>query len=207
VRGLFVGLLLSILIIGIMGQFGTRVGCIYFLLAFGLGLVRLPIYIVQVMSLLFIRSHEKKHPINWDRMGVLPLPLTVCSMTSKLQNNPKNGLELISDIVANPFQSWSIQRSAWAYLEKTAAPIYNIYDWSTTAILDQYAFAPIFSSEWNSIIPAREIFFAELAGSSLTFKGINGSDFNRIPQYLTQILRCQPPKTFSKTFRSSAHEF
>lgn len=83
----------------------------------GMGSIRLPFYLLQLLNLLILKRSPNSYAMVWDELGVLPLPKSSRYLVSQLHQNPTQGLISIAPILGNPFQAWAVQYAAWIHLE------------------------------------------------------------------------------------------
>ncbi len=164
--------------------------------AMGVGCLRIPFYLLESANSSMPKRLRKSHPIVWDELGVLPFAQSQKYLMSQLSHSSENGMNNLSQVIAHPFQSWAVQSAVWSYLEQSESPIEQIYAWVTAKELDRYAVVPTEKEDWQKNISSRSMFFAELAGISLTAKGESVSRFSAIPRILTQRLRHTPKAPF-----------
>jgi len=141
---------------GIMGgiALGTLIGVtlgpiwgIVWGLVTALGAVRFPFYIIQVFLAIWPIERTGYHPIEWDELGVFPLPRSYRVLIQRLWQNLHAGLEILAQVASNPFQRPIVQRALHVYLHTHHNPLYELYrlflDPDLDDILDAYAVAPL----------------------------------------------------------------
>jgi AAA ATPase domain len=168
-------------------KFGASGGII-----FGVGLLRIPFYIIQCCSIFNSYFRQQYHPITWDERSVLPLPSSVKFSTIQLKKDELNGLKILTQQTPNEFQHWTIQKSLHNYLHSHHSPLSFFYKGLANPSLSVYAKPPDTSSQWTQFISRRKILLAEISYRSLDFRGNSGSKrmfSSKIAYILTKPLR------------------
>ncbi|PSR18501.1 hypothetical protein C8255_07080 [filamentous cyanobacterium CCP3] len=175
--------------IGVLGGVVFEVaGGVVFGVALGgagiVGVLRLPMYLIQCVWI--VRSTWRgQHPIWWDELAVLPFLRTQIAISQAWKQGTVAGLERLSQLAANPFQHWVLQKALYQRLHQSASALPFLYQLVSLQSLDAYAIAPISESDWQRIPSVRQVFMSELAGQ--------GNDHARGPEnavwWLTQPLR------------------
>jgi hypothetical protein len=145
---------------------GIRAGIsvsIGFNLLVAIGALRLPFYPVQLLLALLSRFRGKQHPARWDELLVLPVPGTQALLQSHLRTSELEGLQLIADVVRNPFQRMFTQRALHAHLHSLAAPLNFLYYLLTSPDLNTYVVAPINQLDWQILPTTKQVLLGELA--------------------------------------------
>jgi hypothetical protein len=129
----------------------------------GIGILRLPIYILQGGGLLR-EPWWGLHPIWWDELALLPFLQSEVAIAQAWRSGEEDGLRRLSQLTANPFQHWVVQRALIRRLHDSAAPIHFLYRLFQIKELDAYASAPLAVKDWRRIPSVLQIFLNELAG-------------------------------------------
>jgi len=161
---------------------GIRAGIavsIGFNLLVAIGALRLPFYPVQLLLALFSRFRGKQHPARWDELLVLPVPGTQALMRSHLRTSELEGLQLIADVVRNPFQRMFAQRALHAHLHSVAAPLNFLYYLLTSPDLNTYIVAPINQLDWQILPTTKQVLLGELANRRVNF---SSDDVNQLAE-------------------------
>ncbi|MCX5960866.1 MAG: ATP-binding protein, partial [Cyanobacteria bacterium] len=127
------------------------------------GFLRLPIFVLQGGGLL--RAPWRGfHPIWWDELAVLPFMQSEVAIAQAWRSGEEDGLRRLSQLTANPFQRWVVQRALIRRLHDSAAPIHFLYRLFQIKELDAYAVAPLAVKDWQRIPSVLQIYLNELAG-------------------------------------------
>ena len=154
-----------IMLIGVAGASDLNSqGKIAFYLAFFAGASRIVFYLFEVCLALRSICWNKKHPIEWDELIVLPLLGTQRLLAQRLQQDELKGLRLAADIACNPFQRWTVQRTLKTYLENHKAPLYFLYNLLTDPDLNTYVCAPVSKKDWENLPSSGQLLLGELGG-------------------------------------------
>jgi hypothetical protein len=132
-------------------------------LAVGGGILRVPFYILQGGGLLKA-PWRGLHPIWWDELAVLPFLQSEVATAQAWRSGEEDGLRRLSQLTANPFQRWVVQRALIRRLHDSAAPIHFLYSLFHIKELDAYAVAPLAVNDWQRIPSVLQIYLNELAG-------------------------------------------
>ena len=172
-----------------------------FCIGLAAGLLRVPFYLVQLLSLSISKLRQRYHAIAWDEFGILPLPFTSSYLLGQLRHQEIKGLQRLSQIIGNPFQRWAVQRSAWYYLHQSHHPIESIYRWLQTTALDTYAIAPAFADQWRNVVSTRQLLLAELSGQPISRHGNLGLNIAGFVYQLTRPLRKNRDTSLTRLLR------
>ncbi len=175
------GLLLGMLFEGLPGGV---VSLVLSIVAVIVGFLRLPIYILQGGGLLRA-PWRGLHPIWWDELAVLPFLQSEVAITQAWRSGEEDGLRRLSQLTANPFQHWVVQRALIRRLHDSAAPIHFLYRLFQIKELDAYSIAPLALNDWQRIPSVLQIYLNELAG----IEGFNATFVDKWVRFLTQPLR------------------
>ena len=127
------------------------------------GFLRLPIFVLQGGGLLRA-PWRGLHPIWWDELAVLPFLHSEVAITQAWRSGEEDGLRRLSQLTANPFQRWVVQRALIRRLHDSATPIHFLYRLFQIKELDAYAIAPLGVKDWRRIPSVLQIYLNELAG-------------------------------------------
>jgi len=179
--GLFFGLVMGLalgLIMGLAevygffmsgGVVGFVVGwvttAVAVVMAYLIGLLRLPIYILQCGGLLRA-PWRGLHPIWWDELALLPFLKCEVAIAQAWRSGDEVGLQRLSQLAANPYQHWVVQRALIRRLHDSAAPIHFLYRIFQIKELDAYSIAPLAKIDWRKIPSVLQIYLGELADIS-----------------------------------------
>jgi hypothetical protein len=142
-----------------MGWITTAVVAV---VAYLIGFLRLPIYILQGGGLL--RAPWRGfHPIWWDELALLPFLKSEVAIANAWRSGDEVGLQRLAQFAANPYQHWVVQRALIRRLHESAAPIHFLYRLFHIKELDAYAIAPLAKIDWPKIPTVLQIYLGELA--------------------------------------------
>ncbi len=136
-----------------------------YLVAFGA--FRLLFYPVQVLFAFWSRFRSKWHPVVWDELLVLPVPGTKQLLQTRLRTSPQEGLNLVADVVRNPFQRVFAQQALHTHLQAVATPLHFLYDFLNNPDLNTYIVAPIAKRDWQLLPTTRQVLLGELANQKV----------------------------------------
>ena len=119
-----------------------------------------------VFFVLALRSRfgKGKHPVEWDELVVLPLPGTQRILTQRLHHNEVNGLRLVAEVAANPFQRAFAQQVLYTYLHRQVAPLRFLYELLTNPNWQAYIYAPLNKQDWERLPTTGQLLLGELGG-------------------------------------------
>lgn len=157
-----------------------------------IGVFRVPFFLLELANLFLFQSKENIHPIEWDELSVLPLPLTSQYLIHQLQLNELRGLNKISQIARSRFQMRAVQDSMWSYLEEMKSPIEAIYCWFNSRWLDQYASGHLKFAGLQYSFPGQVMLFCDLAHAKNRIS-IETSSQTFLIDFTTDELNCSPP--------------
>jgi len=168
--GLALGLILGLAEVVVFFMSGGVVGfemgwvttAVAVVVAYLIGLLRLPIYILQGGGLLRA-PWRGMHPIWWDEMALLPFLQSKAAIAQAWRNGDEVGLQRLAQLAANPYQHWVVQRALIRRLHDGAAAIHFLYRLFQIEELDAYAIAPLAVRDWQNIKSVRRIYLHELA--------------------------------------------
>ncbi|MEC4881792.1 MAG: ATP-binding protein [Scytonema sp. PMC 1070.18] len=136
--------------------------------AFGVGFVagtlRVIFYLFEVGLALTSIYRNKKHPIEWDELIVLPLPGRQRLLARRLQQDELKGLRFASDVACNPFQRWIVQRSLHTHLHNHATPLHFLYGLLSNPELNTYISVPVSKKDWEKLPTSRYLLLGEISG-------------------------------------------
>jgi hypothetical protein len=141
---------------------GWVTSAVAIVVAYWIGILRLPIYILQVGGLLRA-PWRGVHPIWWDELALLPYFQSEVAISQAWRNGEERGLLRLAQLTANPFQRWVVQRALIRRLHDSNAPIHFLYRLFQIKELDAYAIAPLAEYYWLVESSVREIYLGELA--------------------------------------------
>ena len=163
---------------------GGVVSLILIVVAMMAGFLRLPIYVLQGGGLL--RAPWRGcHPIWWDELALLPFVQSETAIAQAWRSGEEDGLRRLSQLTANPFQRWVVQRALIRRLHDSAAPIHFLYRLFQIKELDAYAIAPLAVKDWRRIPSVLQIYLNELAG----IEDVAATFVDKCVWFLTQPLR------------------
>lgn len=142
---------------------------ITFNLLVAFGALRLPFYPLDLLLGLYSRFRGKLHPVTWDELLVLPVPRTSALQQTYLRASELEGLELVADVVRNPFQRDWAQRALHNHLHAVNAPLHFLYRLLTSEDLNTYAVAPISQLDWQLLPTSRQVLLGELAHEKVEY--------------------------------------
>lgn len=135
------------------------------IVAFGAGALRLPFYLVYLLLALFSRA-ERRHPLSWDELHVLPPPGAEAFLLQQLQRNEREGLDLLADVTRNPFQRRVVRSVLRRYLHDHPQPLRFLFRLLNTPSLHMFVVVPLQKGDWENVRSARQALLAELGKSS-----------------------------------------
>lgn len=172
--------------------------------AFGLGGVRLPFYLLELLLYYANRwwPHDpfdclRRHPAWWDELAVLPLPGLVPLIQRCLEQDAERTLPMLTHLAANPFQRWAVQKALARWLGQQASPLLYLYHLAHDADLDAYFSPPAEPANFRTWPTARELVLAEIG--QVNVRNRYGNTMDHWVWRLTYRLR--------DTFPSSLAEF
>ncbi len=148
----------------ILGFISTLSANVVFGVGFVAGALRVIFYLFEVGLALTSIYWNKKHPIEWDELIVLPLPGTQRLLAQRLQQDELNGLRLASDVARNPFQRWIVHRVLQTHLHNHAAPLHFLYDLVSNPQLNTYISVPVSKKDWEKLSTSRYLLLGEISG-------------------------------------------
>lgn len=156
-----------------------------------LGSLRLLFYPIQIVPMLCSSFRRRKHPAEWDEGAVLPLPGTQRLVVQRLQQNEATGLELVSDLVRNPFQRSAAQKALQIYLHSQTTPLHLLYKKLLFhPDLNTYVVVPVSKQDWEQIPTTGHLLLGELAGKWVDcIPGWFNRFSERLVWYLTRFRR------------------
>lgn len=163
---------------------GGVVSLVLSIVAVIVGFLRLPIYILQGGGLLRA-PWWGLHPIWWDELALLPFLQSEVAIAQAWRSGDEDGLRRLSQLTANPFQRWVVQRALIRRLHDSAAPIHFLYRLFQIKELDAYSIAPLALNDWVRIPSVLQIYLNELAG----IEDFNATFVDKWVRFLTQPLR------------------
>ncbi|MDF5739007.1 MULTISPECIES: hypothetical protein [unclassified Nostoc] len=136
--------------------------------AFGVGFIagalRVIFYLFEIGLALRSVYRNKKHPIEWDELIVLPLPGTQRLLSQRLQEDELKGLRFASNVARNPFQRWIVQRSLHIYLHNHPTPLHFLYGLLSSPELNTYISIPVNKKDWETLPTSGQLLLGEIAG-------------------------------------------
>jgi hypothetical protein len=160
IDGAFIGVALGIAV-GIQSDW--KYGLMTMLAATLLAL-RIPFHIVEFILALRSLLQGKRHPCEWDEVFTLPLPGTQKRLVQCLRQDEQKGLQVLSNLVCNPFQRWAAQSGFKACLDQHYAPIHMLYGLLISKVGQSYIFAPVTPEGWASLPTINQVMLSELSG-------------------------------------------
>lgn len=146
---------------------------------FALGALRLIFYPFEVVWAWLGPLLGGRHPLYWDRLGVLPLPGSRRVLREALERADGPALSLVVAVCTNSFQHWLAQRELYAFLHEQAQPLRFLYTLLAQPALDEYALTPS-ETTWVFFPSARRFLLGEF-GDERDY----GSDW---PGWLAELL-------------------
>ncbi len=142
------------------------------------GASRLLPNIVQWWQALFLSRSDgepcltlPRHPVMWDEYIIWPLPGTHPLLRACLEAELDRGLHQATQMAANPFQRWAVQRAMFDFLNDQTDRLAVIYRLAHSTALGEYLTIPTRRLQFHSFPSARLVLLGELgqecvAGSS-----------------------------------------
>jgi hypothetical protein len=146
------------------GLAGWAAGDTVFGLALVLGALRAPFYPVQLVLAGLTAFRNIQHPLEWDELGVLPLPGAKWIMHRRFAQDDQAGLRFIAVLARNPFQRSLAQRILQSYLHDHAEPLRFLYSLLASPNLNVYVFPPVNKTDWGNLPTLSYLLLGELAG-------------------------------------------
>jgi AAA+ ATPase superfamily predicted ATPase len=133
------------------------------------GASRLLPNILQWWQALFL-SHSRNspclslahHPVLWDEYILWPLPGTYRLLRACLEADLDCGLHLVSQVAANPFQRWAVQRALSDFVASQKGRLGVIYRLVHSPALGQYLTIPTRRVQFQSFPSARLVLLGEI---------------------------------------------
>ncbi len=160
IDGAFIGIALGIAV-GVQSDWTYG---LMTMLAATLLALRMPFNIVEVVLALRSLLQGKRHPCEWDEVFTIPLPGTQQRLVQCLQQDEQRGLQILANLVCNPFQRWAAQRGFKACLDQHHSPIHTLYALLTSTVGQSYIFAPVTPEGWASLPTINQVMLGELSG-------------------------------------------
>ncbi len=147
--------------------FGVRFGALYVrgMLsgAFVFGAFRLLFYPVQMLCAVCSLFYHPLHPIEWDELTILPLPLTRWVLVRKLRQDERQGLQFLKDLGRNLFRRASLKAVLFRHFHKHPDPLRFLYDVLADPAMEEYLLIPVTPQHWEQHVSVRRVFLGELA--------------------------------------------
>ncbi len=132
-------------------------------IAFVLGAFRVFLYPFEYLLALASVFEHAIHPICWDELTILPLPLTRRVLLRRLRENEQDGLRLLKATARNFFRRASLKAVLYKYLHRHSHPLQFLYELLQNPALDEYLLIPITSQDREEFLSVRQVFLGELA--------------------------------------------
>ena len=142
--------------------------------AVGVGSFRLPVYLIEGSGVWRLAKNNR-HPLWWDELTVLPF-INVNQVIAQVCNAGEViSLHQWSQVAANPFQRWILQRGLYRQLHRAPVQLPFLYQIFLDPALDAYAIAPLQKPDWRNFLSVRQVFVSELAGcGNVHARGLEG---------------------------------
>jgi len=131
--------------------------------AFVLGAFRLMFYALQTLLALGSIFHRSIHPIEWDELTILPLPLTRWMLAHKLRRNEQQGLRFLTDVGRNLFRRAALKAVLYRHLHKHPNPLRFLYNLLANPAMEEYFLVPVTAQQREQNVSVRYVFLGELA--------------------------------------------
>lgn len=183
----------SIIMTVLSGSFGIAINP----LKGSLGIIsslRIIFFPFQVVLALCSKFRGVRHPITWDTLLVLPLPMTTSTLKQIFQKEGRKIWHLFTEISRNQFQRWTIQKALYHYLHNDSRPLRFLYNLFTYPELQEYVVVPMRSQDWSANPPVYHLLLGEIALKFVkTTWDQNFVFVDRLVWWLTYFLRIQTP--------------
>jgi len=132
-------------------------------IAFVLGAFRVLLYPFELLLSLASLFNDALHPIRWDELTILPLPLTRRVLLRRLREDEQEGVRLLKTVARNFFRRASLKAVLYKYLHRHSHPLQFLYDVLQHPALDEYLLIPVTNQDREEFLSARQVFLGELA--------------------------------------------
>ncbi|MBD3308594.1 hypothetical protein GF339_19410, partial [candidate division KSB3 bacterium] len=131
--------------------------------AFVLGALRMLFYPLQWILAFGSLFRHALHPIHWDELIILPLPLAQYVLTRHLREDESEGLLVLKDVARNLFRRNTLQGVLYRHLHKHQAPLRFLYTLLANPAMEEYLLVPLTDQAWDQYRSVRAVFLGELA--------------------------------------------
>lgn len=131
--------------------------------AFVMGAFRVLLYPLQCILALCSVFRQSIHPITWDELTILPLPLTRRMMFQKLHQNEHSGLQFLIEIGRNLFRRTALKAVLYRYFHNHPNPLRFLYHLLRNPAMKEYLLVPVTYQNWEQYVSVRHVFLGELA--------------------------------------------
>lgn len=164
VGGIVLGMLVSIGLDVVGNAAGDRMAGIALGVGVALGILRIPLYPIELVWALYNYFRKRKSPVLQNMLVILPLPGTRSTLRRQLMRDEQVGLRFIADVASNVFQRWVAQAVLQTYLHKHEKPLHFFYTLLACPAMNVYSFAPVFELDWERILVTGRLLLGELGG-------------------------------------------
>jgi hypothetical protein len=139
-----------------------------------------------------------RHPVLWDEYILWPLPGTYELLRACLAEDLDHGLRLATQVAANPFQRWAVQRALSDYMESQKGRLGVIYRLVDSPALGQYLTIPTRRVQFQSFPPARLVLLGEIGQQRVAASSEATESTEYLIWRLTRHRRRNRPTPFSQ---------
>lgn len=132
-------------------------------IAFVLGAFRVLLYPIEFLFAAASLFNHAIHPIGWDELTILPLPLTRRVLLRRLRDDEQKGLELLKATARNFFRRGSLKAVLYKYIHRHSHPLQFLYDLLQNPALDEYLMIPVTHQDREDFLSTRQVFLGEFA--------------------------------------------
>ena len=132
-------------------------------IAFVFGAFRVFLYPFEFLIALMSVVNHAIHPICWDELTILPLPLTRKVLLRKLRENEQEGLRMLKATARNFFRRAALKAVLYRHLHRHSQPLRFLYELLQDPAMNEYLLVPVTHQDGEEFLSARQVFLGELS--------------------------------------------
>jgi AAA+ ATPase superfamily predicted ATPase len=176
-----------------------------FVAAFIIGGSRLLVYPFEwLLAWFYSRSRHDpalllaRHPALWDEMALCPLPGTDRLLHACLAADLDQGLRLVTQVAANPFQRWAAQRALSDAMAERPDALAVMYRLAHLPALDEYLVPPCRRLQFQNYSSVRLVLLGEMGQRFVAVSSETTDNFEYLIWRFTRRWRQMKPTPLSQ---------